>query len=412
MKRGQHLDRGEGMTRRFRVGIRLPEWSTGFAFRLFEGLLDFQRNETALELHFDQPSGGDLPPEPVDEDWIGDGLIVFRHTTEEAAAWKTRGIPVVNLSAEIPGTEPDFPSVTVDNQLVGRVAAEHLEALGVRDFAYVHESTRRYSKERLTAFREAVERNGGRFHQIDVPASSWPAASRPERIERAMWVSLANLPRPCGVFTKDDIAAVWTLRTMRKVGIRCPDEMPLLGVSDDIVFCHTTDPPLSSIPYPARRIGLTAARLLVRMMAGEVIAPDHRVLIPPGPVAARESTRRVILSDAVVTRALEIIQRESPCRLLEVRELCRLVGVSRENLRQRFHAALGRCPKSEIERYRCRNLCELLRTTDLTLEVLAETCGFSGPDDLCRFVKRTTGTTPGGIRKTVDHSPFDLRFRQ
>jgi hypothetical protein len=81
---------------------------------------------------------------------------------------------------------------------------------------------------------------------------------------------LEKLPRPCGILTKDDIAAVWTLRILNQLGIRCPDEMPILGISDDIVFCHMMDPPLSSIPYSGKRIGLQAATLLHRMMSGDV----------------------------------------------------------------------------------------------------------------------------------------------
>jgi LacI family transcriptional regulator len=388
-------------SRRFRVGIRLPDWATGFGFRLFEGLLDFQRARQAMELHFDQPSGGDLPPAPIDRNWRGDGLLVFRHTRQEADAWRARGIQVVNLSAEIPGAEPDFPRVTVDNRLVGRMAVEHLESLGLRNFAYVHESTRGYSAERLRAFREAVAECGGSFHQIDVPVSSFPVAECPQRIEQAVLGPLAALPLPCGILTKDDIAAVWTLNALRKLGIRCPDEVPLMGITDDIVFCHTTDPPLTSIPYPARKIAFAAADLLHRMMSGERVPPKHRLMIPPLPIAARESTRRVVLADQVVTRAMEIIRQQSAHGTVAVSALARAAGVSRESLRQRFQAALGRSPKQEIERLRCRHVCEVLRWSDLTLDQIAGKCGFTGPDEVCRFVKRHTGKTPGTIRKEL-----------
>lgn len=399
MKRTAPIPTPSVNTHRFRVGVRFPEWATGFGFRLFEGLLDFQRNRAQLELHFDQPSGGDLLAAPIDRNWNGDGLIVFRYTREEAAAWRSRGIQVVNLSAEFPGDQPDFPSITVDNRIVGKMAVEHLESLGLRNFAYIHESTRRYSSERLQAFRKAVKACGGYYHQIDVPASSFDVSERPQRIENLMLNGLSSLPRPCGILAKDDIAAVWTLKAMLKLGIRCPDEMPLLGVTDDIVFCYTTDPPLSSIPYPAREIGFEAAELLGQMMRGEPVKPTHRVMIPPVPVAARESTRRVVLADDVVTRAMEIIRSEGIHKPVHVSTLSRMVGVSRESLRQRFQATLGRSPKEEIERIRSQNLCEKLRWTELPLEVIAEENGFAGPAEICRFIKRMTGKTPGAIRR-------------
>ena len=386
-------------SRRFRVGVRLPEWATGFAFRLFEGLLEFQRTGAPVELHFNHPGGGDLPPAPVDKHWEGDGLLVYRYTREEARAWKARGIAVVNLSAEVPGLRPDFPRITVDNRLVGRLAAEHLSALGLFDFAFIHDPDRRYSTERLESFREAVSEAGGRLHQIDVPASRFDLSKRPQRIEKCCRGPLASLPRPCGILAKDDISATWTLRLLHKLGINCPDEMPVLGVDDDLVYCHTVNPPLSSIPYPARKIGYAAAELLRRMMSGESVPASHRLLLPPRPVVARESTRQVVLADEVVTRALEMIRHELLRRSVSVDELSRAMGVSRENLRQRFQPSLGRSPKREIERLRCHHVSELLRGSKRTLDSIAEECGFSGPDDVCRFIKRLTGKTPGTIRR-------------
>lgn len=388
--------------RPFRVGVRLPEWTTGFMFRVFEGLIEFQRSKVRFELHFDQPSGGDLPAAPIDELWEGDGLLVMRYNAEEAEAWRKRGISVVNLSAEFPEEKPDFPRVTMNNARIGSLGAEHLRSLGLRDFAYVHESSRRYSAERLVGFRKAVQEAGGRCHVIEVPASTFPANNRPRRIEKCMLLPLEKLPRPCGILTKDDIAAVWTLRILNQLGIRCPDEMPILGISDDIVFCHMMDPPLSSIPYSGRRIGLQAATLLHRMMSGERVPNDYRIEVPPQSVIHRESTRRVMLNDAVVTRALDYLRGQIERRTVQVDELSRHAGVSRELLRQRFQALLGCSPKEKIERLRCLHVCDLLRNTDLTLESLAHECGFSGSDEVCRFIKRLTGKTPGEVRRERD----------
>lgn len=387
--------------KQYRVGIRFPDWSNGYIFRLFEGLQDFQRREVPFQLVFDQPSGGDLAPRPIDAGWDGDGLIVLRHTEEEARAWAARGVAVVNLSVERPDGGPIFPRVTVDNELLGRQAAEHLALLGLRDFCYIHEATRRYSKIRLKAFREAVEQVGGRFFQIDVPISAYPAAERPQRIEAAIWKSLAGLPRPCGIFTKDDIAAVWTIETLAKIGIRCPEEMPVLGVSDDLVFCHMTNPAISSLAYPGRKVGYEAAKLLYQMLRGEAGRREdvRDVRVPSPGVVIRESTRRVVLDDPVVTRSMEFIREMSPRRFLPVAELAAHCGVSRELLRLRFRDTLGRTPRQEIERIRLRRLMDLMTGTNWKLERVAEACGFSGSDEVCRYLKKHTGRTSKEIRR-------------
>ncbi|SHK09380.1 LacI family transcriptional regulator [Rubritalea squalenifaciens DSM 18772] len=383
---------------RYKVGVRLPDWLSGYAYRLFEGLVDFQRTGVSIELHFDQPSGGDLPHDPIDKSWKGDGLLVYRYSKEEARAWKKAGIKVINLSTEYPGAAPEIPRVIVDNQAVGRAGFDHLQSLGLRDFAYVHESNRQYSKERMEAFEEQVVSNGLNFYRIDVPASSFPIKTRPKQVMKCLQ-ALKDLPRPCGLLSKDDIAGVSAIRVMKSLGIKCPEQMAIIGVSNDVVFCHTTYPPLTSIPYPGRKIGYAAAELLYKLMEGEEVSDDYTLKVAPGTVVARESTRYVILPDPVVTAALEYI-RTSPLQTnITVEELCRKAGVSREGLRQKFQATLGRSPKQELERVRCYQIVEILRNSTETLSELSEICGFSGPDHLCRFVKRLTGKTPGEIRR-------------
>jgi len=209
-----------------------------------------------------------------------------------------------------------------------------------------------------------------------------------------------NLPRPCGVLVKDDIAGIFTLRLMKKLDIICPDEMPVLGVMNDIGFCHAAHPPLSSISYPAQKIGYIAADLLMQIMHGEKIPSDYRIVVPPDSLSSRESTRHVILEDEVVTRALNYIRHIIPTQPLSVAELSQVVGISREGLRQRFLKSIERSPKQEIQRLRCHYVTEHLKNSDATLDEISLKCGFSGSDEVCRFIKRMTGKTPRKIRKS------------
>ena len=140
----------------FRIGIRLPDWNRGYGNRLFGGIRDFIQEGHSFELEFDQPSAGYFEPIRIDENWQGDGLLVYRYNTEEARAWRKRGISVVNLSAEQPDSGPRFPRVTLDNENAGELAAEHLSSLGAPQFAFWHDPSRKYSEERLAGFQEAV----------------------------------------------------------------------------------------------------------------------------------------------------------------------------------------------------------------------------------------------------------------
>ena len=81
------------------VGIRVPSWAS-FTRPIFHGIVEFIRNREQWRIQTLVDSTNEMAPMVIDENWKGDGLILFRHSEEEAAAFKRRGIPVVNLSTE------------------------------------------------------------------------------------------------------------------------------------------------------------------------------------------------------------------------------------------------------------------------------------------------------------------------
>lgn len=389
------------LRRRYRVGIRLLDWSQGFCYRLFPGILQVARSGHDLDLVFEQPSGGDIAPIRIDEHWEGDGLLVYRYTAAEARAWTKRGIKVVNLSAEQPPNGPRFPRVTLDNEAAGATAARHLMTLGLRRFAFWHDPHRRYSMERLEGFRHELAKAGFQVGVIEIPSSHFSDGERAARNEALAWKLLAKLEAPTGLFAKDDIAAVCAMRALATLGLRCPEDVPVLGVADDAVYCHLTRPALSSVRFPGRLIGSRAMQLLLSMMNGEKVAEDFRIRIPASELTVRESTGLVELTDEVVTKAMRFIRAHASRRAVTVEELCRAAGVSRELLRQRFQSMLGRTPKEEIDRQRAEVVCERLRQTSWKIDRIAEETGFGAADELCRFFKRTMKITAGDYRKRM-----------
>lgn len=373
------------------------DWTHGFAHRIFAGIVDYLRTGVEWELVYDAPSGFDLPPTPVDADWDGDGLITFRHSAEEAELWRARGVKVVNLSAEATAECEPFARVTLDNEAVAFAAVDHLHNdLGLKELAFWHDPDRIYSCERWEAFERFGRRSGCRVHLVEVPACRHSPEIRAEEIARRAWPQLLRLPKPCGVFAKDDIAATWALRLCRTTGLRCPDDIAVLGVNDDPIFCHTSTPPLSSIRFPGRKIGFVAAELLHRLLTGQ--PADARIRVAPGPLVPRESTGMPDPGDPLVAKALDAIRSAPPHQALSVPDLCQLIGVSRESLRKRMQTTVGTTPKQEIDRVRLMRLKVALVTRDATLEALANEFDFTGAEELCRFFKRLTGTSPGRYR--------------
>lgn len=388
--------------RRFRVGLRLVNWMEGFGIRLFPGLLDFLRSSgVEWEICYDKMSGGDLPREVIDRHWNGDGLIVYRYTRKEEAAWRGRGIKVVNLSTEFPAGTLPFARLTIDPAGLAELAVGHLASLGLRQLAYWHDPDRSYSAERWEAFRTAAAAHGCEAHELRVAACRYPVAQRAARVADQAWRGIVCLPRPCGLFAKDDIAATAALAGACKTGLRCPQELAVLGTNDDPIFCETVRPAISSIRYPGRQAGQAAAKLLQELMeGGRVDDGKIRVLMTPGPLVRRESTGMVEFGEPIVEKAMRIIHQEAGAGGLGISQLARRVGVSRELLRQKFHAVIGRGPKQELDLARLAVLENRLAVSNDTLEAIAAGIGFSGADDLSRFFKRMKGSSPGEFRRT------------
>jgi LacI family transcriptional regulator len=382
-----------------RVGVRLVDWAQGFSYRLFGGILDYTRKGNPMVLDFEQPNASEVHPIRIDRSWRGDGLLVFRYTPEEAKTWKKNGIVVVNLSTESPAGAVHFPRVTLDNHTAGLMAAEHFLSLQLQNFAVVVDENRLYSRQRAEGFTARLEQSGKEARVICIPTSSFSPATRAQRNLQAAMLALSKFSLPCGILCKDDICAVWIIRAAHQIGLRVPQDVAILGVSDDMVYCMATTPAISSLHYPGRAIGYAAAELLGKMMRGEDIDPQTHIRIAPKSLVVRESSGPVELSDPVVTSSLRLIRANAPQRAMGVNELCGELGVSREILRQKFHAVLGKSPKQVIDQMRADIVGEYLLRSNWTVDHTATLCGFTSSDDLCRYFKRIKGCTISDWRR-------------
>jgi DNA-binding LacI/PurR family transcriptional regulator len=88
----------------------------------------------------------------------------------------------------------------------------------------------------------------------------------------AMRQLLADDPALDAVFVASDLMAEGALRTLRQAGRRVPDDVAVIGF-DDNEIARYTEPPLTTIRQPILDIGRTMARQLLRLAAGETIAP-------------------------------------------------------------------------------------------------------------------------------------------
>ena len=172
------------------------------------------------------------------------------------------------------------------NQLAGRLAAQHLLDLGHRNIGLIFPATRGNdrSHDRLKGATQALA-------EADVTVPSDWQWTTPYSVSQAKAVCvdlMAQQNRPSALLCGNDVIAHGCVYAAAQVGVRVPEEMSVMGIGD-FKGSKEMEPALSTVRLPARTIGEQAGGLLVRMIAGDETDVVREALPPE--IMARASTR-------------------------------------------------------------------------------------------------------------------------
>lgn len=209
------------------------------------------------------------------ESWV-DGLLFVstKDHMKSLEALAVAGIPSVAME-RIP-EEYTGPSVTMDNLRAGQMAAEHLLALGHRQFAHICGPLwLRSSRDRLAGYRRTIADAGLALPDDAQPEGNWECESG----YRAMTHLLGRTARPTAVFAANDRMAIGAALAIHEAGLRVPDDVSLVGL-DDIEVAAYQSPPLTTIRQSFVDIATEGVRLLLAILAGQQPAQPHVVLDP------------------------------------------------------------------------------------------------------------------------------------
>ncbi|MFN9717048.1 MAG: XylR family transcriptional regulator [Planctomycetota bacterium] len=370
----------------------LLETSNAYSRGLLDGIIGFVQQHRGWSVYLPEQERGADPPEWLRR-WKGDGIIARIETHEIARAVSATKLPVVDLSAG--RFLENIPWLETDDRRIAEVAAEHLLERGFRNLAFCGDPGFNWSKLREQSF-EACVRSIGAAYFCHHSAPRTDADYSWNRDRRGLIQWLRKLPRPIGIMACYDIKAQQLLAICREEDIAVPDEVAVIGVDNDRRLCELCDPPLSSVVPNSWKTGYESASLLDRMMRGERVSTEGR-LIPPLGVKTRHSTDVLAIDDADIVAAIRII-RDQSCKGLTVHQLMRQVPMSRRIFERRFQNLLGRTPHAEIVRIRIDRCRQLLAETDLPLTEIARAAGFPHAEYLSVTFKRETGQTPREFR--------------
>ena len=214
-----------------------------------------------------------------------DGLIFLGHRLPGALAAmvSTMGprTPIVN------GCEfrPDIgvSSAHIDNEQAAAEVMEHLYSLGHTHIGVVTGPLASpISSDRLTGVKAATARHG--------ESDALQIVTGDFSIESGVRETLALLDeevRPTAIFCFSDEMAMGALEAIRRRGLRCPQDVSLVGF-DDIRFAQYLDPQLTTVSQPMDQIGHEVVRLLLDILSGRASGLQHVTL--PHKLVVRAST--------------------------------------------------------------------------------------------------------------------------
>lgn len=290
----------------------------------------------------------------------------------------------------------DISTVSTNNQRIAVLAAAHLLERNLSSFAYCGVASRTidpWNELRQEAFVSHVKSAGYSclvFRERRSASRSW------EQLQERLVSWLSDLPKPLGLMAANDARARHVLEACRRLGLRVPEDVAVIGVDNDELICNLAYPPLTSIVQGTEEIGHRAAELLDRLMNRRVRKLTHLLVDPVG-VITRESTDLVATEDVVASAALVFI-RQHACEGIQVGDVARAAGVSRSTLDERFRRVVGRTVHEEIQRIQFSAAQQLLTTTNLPVEEVAQRAGFSSAQYMNAVFQRVLSQTPGQYR--------------
>lgn len=222
-----------------------------------------------------------------------DGVIFFSPMPpfdEYSLTSESRSMPPMVNSCEV--VDPDgfnvrgnsVPYVTIDNTLAADELVSHLIEKGHKKIAVITGGENAPSAcQRLEGYRKAHLRAGLTVNEKYIFKGDYSINSGETLTEKMLKLE----DRPSAIFCMSDESALGSMHTLRKFGLKIPDDIALAGF-DDIRFANYVSPSLTTVSQPVFDIGRICAEMIIAQIEGKPIE-NTRVILPHR-LILREST--------------------------------------------------------------------------------------------------------------------------
>jgi LacI family transcriptional regulator len=210
----------------------------------------------------------------VSSNKLVDGLVLASFVSDHpflrhVAELKT---PFVMVEKPLTGGE-QMNYVTVDNCAAAEMAVNHLIRHGRRRIAHITGNLDiSDGVDRLEGYKMALTKAGLPIDPNLIHESYFSRQMGYECMKRVLKY------KPDALFAAGDTIAVGALEAIKEAGLRCPEDIAIIGF-DDIDVAVNSNPQLTTVRQPIQQKGATAVRLLIDLLQQRLQPPQH-ILLP------------------------------------------------------------------------------------------------------------------------------------
>jgi len=278
--------------RTYTAGLIVPDLVHPFFAEVATGLSNTLRRKNYCLLI--SSSQGDPELERQEIKWLLsrrlDALVIAstQWTVESFRRIEEQKTPYILIDRAFLGLPANF--VGVDDIRMGRMATEHLIAVGCRRIAHIRGAATSTAVGRLEGYSQALsQRDLTPFQGYVVTGRSADADSWSSGNE-AMKKLLGLTPPPDGVFCYNDPIAIGVIDAILDAGLRVPQDVAVIGCGN-LHFDKSLRVPLSSVDQQSAAIGERAGKLLLSVLEAKAAPQPKSIMLEPR-LVQRESTRR------------------------------------------------------------------------------------------------------------------------
>lgn len=332
--------------------------------------------------------------------WEPEGVIIdsLCHMPEHADILRCPSVEAIAfVNTDIPPRiRQQYVQVLTDDKAIVNAAFDLFRRHGLENFAFVSASDNHvWNNTRLQMFKRRVQRDGRDLHIYlpDIAAPTYDWESEQNRLTK--W--LLQLPKPCGILAVYDQRAKHVLDACRKVQIKVPEQIQVLGIDNELYMCEQTMPPLSSVALDMSDAGFKAAQALARLLDNR--GSRSRVIrVKSLSIIERESTSDLNREGARVQCALRFIQTHHT-QAITVSDVAREVGGGVRLLEKNFKTVLSSSVRHCILEARLSKVKDLLSNTTVPIDSIAHQCGFGTNGSLKALFKKRFQVSMRDYRK-------------